>query len=40
MITLDPSDINKVNPKRLNETLKYKADVLKLKPLELKWEVI
>jgi len=38
MITLDPSDINKVNPTRLEETLEYKAKVLHIKPSQVKRE--
>uniref|UniRef100_A0A915DZQ5 BING4 C-terminal domain-containing protein n=1 Tax=Ditylenchus dipsaci TaxID=166011 RepID=A0A915DZQ5_9BILA len=36
LITLDPSDINKINRVNLKQTLDYKAKVLKIKPDEVK----
>ncbi|KAH7729332.1 Protein WDR-46 [Aphelenchoides avenae] len=37
MITLNPADINSVNEEKLDETLEYKANVLRLKPEKVEY---
>jgi len=35
MITLNPADINRVNMERLEETVKFKSDVLRIRPRQI-----
>lgn len=37
MITLNPADINSVNEDKLDETLEFKANVLRLKPEKVEY---
>lgn len=36
MITINPADINRVNMKRLEETINLKSNVLRIKPCTIK----
>jgi hypothetical protein len=35
MITLNPADINRVNMERLEQTVKFKSDVMRIKPRQI-----